>query len=82
MSADTQHRTVGPVTTGAATGTGVAGASAILLVWLLSLAGLDVPEPVVGAITLLLGAVGTLVGGFLVRPRDTPTVSEPDAGDA
>ena len=79
MSVDTQHRTVGPVTTGAAAGTGVAGAAAVVLVWLLSLTGLDVPAEVSAAVAVLLGGIGTIIGGFLVRPRDTPTVTEPDA---
>ena len=79
MTAHTQHRTVGPVTTGAAAGTGVAGAAAVVLVWLLSLTGLDVPAEVSAALAVLIGGIGTLIGGFLVRPRDEPTVTEPDA---
>ena len=80
MSATTQHRTVGPVTTGAAAGTGVAGAAAVVLVWLLSLTGLDVPAEVSAAVAVLIGGIGTLIGGFLVRPREEPTVIEPEPG--
>lgn len=60
------QRTIGRVTTAAGTGTGVGGAAAIVLVWVLGLFGLEVPNEVAGAIVLLLGAAGTIVGGWLV----------------
>lgn len=78
----TQRRTVGPVTTGSAAGTGVAGAAAVVLVWLLTLTGLDVPSEVSAAVAVLLGGVGTIVGGWLVRPREEPTVTEPGRHEA
>jgi hypothetical protein len=59
------------VTTAAAAGTGVAGAAAIVLVWLLSLIGVDVPTEVSAAFAVLLAAVGSIVGGYLVRPVES-----------
>ena len=61
-------RTVGPVTLSATAGGTVAGALTTVLVWLLSMAGVDVPAPVAAALTVLIGAVGVLIGGWLVRP--------------
>jgi high-affinity Fe2+/Pb2+ permease len=68
----TNTRTIGPVTTAAAAGTGVAGAAAIVLVWLLSLIGVDAPTEVSAAFAVLLAAVGSIVGGYLVRPTSEP----------
>lgn len=63
------HRTIGSVTTGASAGTGVAGALAVVLVWLLSEVGVDVPSEVSAAIAVLIAGVGTLVGGYLVPSK-------------
>jgi len=53
-------RTVGPVTAGSAAGT----AAAIVIVYVASLFGLEVPDPVACALALLL----TVAGGLLVKP--------------
>lgn len=61
-------RTAGPVTQAATTGAVVAGAVTTIVVWLLSLAGVQVPELVAGALTTLLTAAGAWVGGWSVKP--------------
>lgn len=63
---------IGPVTTSSASGTGIAGAAAVVLVWIVGLFGLEVPSEVAGAFVVLLGAVGALVGGKIVPPKDEP----------
>lgn len=79
---------IGPVTKGSAAGTGVAGAGAILIVWVAGLFGLDIPAEVAGAIVVIIGFIGSLVGGKIVSPekaarfqidRDKPA-SEPHPG--
>lgn len=65
---NTETRTIGPVTQGALKGGGAAGAITVLLVWVASLLGLDVPEPVAAAVTLLISLGGTAFGGWLVWP--------------
>jgi hypothetical protein len=40
----------------------------VLIVYLLGLFGLDVPEEVAAALVVLIGAIGTLVGGKVVSP--------------
>lgn len=62
---------IGPVTKSSAAGTGIAGAAGVLVVYLLGLFGLDVPEEVAAALVVLIGALGTLVGGKLVSPDKT-----------
>jgi hypothetical protein len=57
------QRTVGPVTAGSAAGT----SAAIVIVYVASLFGLQVPDLVAGALALLL----TVAGGLLVRPART-----------
>lgn len=64
-----EHRIVGPVTTGATAGTGVAGALGVLLIWILDINGVEVPAEVAGAIVVLIGAIGTLLAGWLVKPQ-------------
>lgn len=68
-------KTVGPVTTSAAAGAGVAGAATVLIVWAMTSAGVDVPDPVSQAITTLLAAVGALVGGWLA-PSQADAVAQ------
>lgn len=63
-------RSVGPVTVSAAGGTGAAGALAFLIVWVLTANGVDVPPEGGAVITVLLGAVGSVVGGWLVKPKE------------
>ena len=62
---------IGPVTKSSAAGTGIAGAAGVLIVYLLGLFGLEVPEEVAAAIVVLIGAIGTFVGGKLVSPDKT-----------
>lgn len=64
-----QKGTIGPVTTSSAAGTGIAGAAGVVIVWLVGLFGLEIPAEVAGAIVVLLGAIGTLVGGKVVSPE-------------
>lgn len=61
-------KSIGPVTTGAATGTGAGGAFAIVLVWVLSQFGVNMPDEVAMGVAALVSIVGSLVGGYLVRP--------------
>lgn len=53
-------RTIGPVTTAS----GVGASAGLILVWVCSQFGLELPEPVAAAVIL----VGTFVGGLLVKP--------------
>lgn len=70
MAEETKPKgTIGPVTTSSAAGTGIAGAAGVLIVWIVSLFGLEIPAEVAGAIVVLLGAIGTLVGGKVVPPE-------------
>ena len=79
---------IGPVTKGSAAGTGVAGAGAIVIVWVASLFGFEIPAEVAGAVVVIIGFVGSLVGGKVVSPekaarfqidRDKPA-AEPGPG--
>lgn len=54
------QRTVGPVTTA----TSGAAAVVLILVWLLSFFGIDVPQEVQGAFTVLV----VLAAGYAVKP--------------
>lgn len=60
---------VGPVTHGAGLGEGVAGAIAVLLVFIAVQFGLEIPEYVAAAAAVIIGYIGTLVGGKLVKPE-------------
>lgn len=62
---------IGPVTKGSAAGTGVAGAGAIVIVWVASLFGFEIPAEVAGAVVVIIGFVGSLVGGKVVSPEKT-----------
>ena len=62
---------IGPVTTSSAAGTGIAGAAGVLIVYLLSLFGLEVPNEVAAAIVVLIGAIGSIIGGKVVSPKRT-----------
>lgn len=63
-----EKRSVGRVTTSATTGTVIAGAVTVLVVYVASVAGVEVPEAVSSALTVVLSAIGALVGGWLVKP--------------
>lgn len=61
-------RTVGKVTTSSTSGGVIAGALTVLIVYGASVGGVDIPEHVAGAITVIISAIGALVGGWLVKP--------------
>jgi putative effector of murein hydrolase LrgA (UPF0299 family) len=61
---------VGPVTAASAAGT----ASAVVIVYVASLFGLQVPDPVAGALALLL----TVAGGLLAKPAGTGDHADTD----
>lgn len=64
-----EKRTVGPVTQSSATTGGVSGALSLIIVWALSeFAGLEVSTEVGMAIAVIVGYIGGLIGGWLVRP--------------
>lgn len=64
---------IGTTTMGATAGTGLAGAAAVVLVWILTEVGVDVPAEVSAALAVLLGGVGTLVGGKLAPSNQVRT---------
>lgn len=66
---------IGPVSASAAAGAGVSGAAAIVLVWVLGMFNVEVTAEVAGAFATLIGALGALVGGKLVPPKDGRTWS-------
>jgi hypothetical protein len=59
-----------PKVQAAGAGAGVAGALTVILVWALSLAGVDVPPEVASALTTLLAAGGALLAGY--QKTETP----------
>ena len=65
-----EQRKIGKVTTSSTSGGVIAGAVTVLIVYLAGLAGVEVPEHVAGAVTVLIGAIGALIGGWLVKPVD------------
>ncbi len=75
MSASQGHK-VGTTTIGAAGGAGLAGAVAVVLVWLLSTVGVDVPAEVQNSLVVIIAAVGAIVGGKYTPTNQTPTVIE------
>lgn len=64
---------IGTTTMGATAGTGLAGAAAVVLVWVLTEVGVDVPAEVSAALAVLIGGVGTLVGGKLAPSNQVRT---------
>lgn len=59
------ERTIGPVTKASATG----GAAATLIAWVVAVStGVEMPVPVLGALAIICTVLGSLVGGWLVRP--------------
>jgi hypothetical protein len=70
MSQHVQNKgQVGPVTKGSAAGTGVAGAGAVVIVWIASIFGFEIPAEVASAIVIIIGFIGSLVGGKVVSPE-------------
>lgn len=74
-------KTIGPVTTSATAGAGIAGAATVLIVWGLNASGVDVPAEVAQAITVLLAAAGALVAGWLA-PSQADAVARAVAANA
>lgn len=70
MSENNEKRTIGVVTQSSTGGATVAGGITIIIVWLLSLSGVEVPPEVASGFTVIIGAIGALVGGWLVKPGD------------
>lgn len=64
---------IGTTTMGATAGTGLAGAAAVVLVWILTQVGVDVPAEVSAALAVLIGGIGTLVGGKLAPSNQIRT---------
>lgn len=64
---------IGTTTMGATAGTGLAGAAAVVLVWVLTQVGVDVPAEVSAALAVLIGGIGTLVGGKLAPSNQVRT---------
>lgn len=64
---------IGTTTMGATAGTGLAGAAAVVLVWVLTEVGVDVPAEVSAALAVLIGGIGTLVGGKLAPSNQVRT---------
>jgi len=61
-------RQAGIVTLAATAGGTVGGSLALIAVWLLSLAGVPVPDNVADAFTILATAVVSILGGWIVPP--------------
>lgn len=58
-------RTIGPVTKASALG----GSVATFIAWVVAAStGVEMPVPVLGALAIICTAVGSLVGGWLVKP--------------
>lgn len=67
-----QKRTVGPVTRASSTGSGVAAAIVTVFAWIMSsTAGVDLPEGVQTAVTVILVFAGGLIGGYIPRPDNS-----------
>lgn len=60
-----------PKVTAAGVGGGVAGSLTVILVWVVGMAGLDVPPEVASAFTTLVTAVAAIVAGYLKPSRAT-----------
>lgn len=68
---------IGSTTVGATAGTGLAGAAAVVLVWVLGEVGVIVPTEVAAALAVLIGGIGTLVGGKLTPSNQHTEVAVP-----
>lgn len=68
---------IGSTTVGATAGTGLAGAAAVVLVWVLGEVGVVVPTEVAAALAVLIGGVGTLIGGKLTPSNQKTEVAVP-----
>ena len=83
---NTTKRTIGRVTTGAGAGVSLAGAVTVLVVYIVSVTtGVELPDHVVTALTVIISTVAALIGGYLVPPRTVPDGAgrrRADNGDA
>lgn len=69
MPEEKVKRIAGPVTNGATTVGGLAGAITTIVVWALAeFAGLVIPEFVAAALGAILTTLGARLGGWLVQP--------------
>ncbi len=69
MPEEKVKRIAGPVTNGATTVGGLAGAVTVVIVYALAeFAGVQLPEHVAAALGAILTTAGAWVGGWLVRP--------------
>lgn len=68
---------IGSTTVGATAGTGLAGAAAVVLLWILGEVGVIVPTEVAAALVVLIGGIGTLIGGKLTPSNQTTEVAVP-----
>lgn len=68
---------IGSTTVGATAGTGLAGAAAVVLVWILGEVGVVVPTEVAAALAVLIGGIGTLIGGKLTPSNQQTEVAVP-----
>lgn len=59
---------VQPKVKAAGAGAGTSGAVAILLIWVLSQVGVDVPPEAAAAISTVVASAGALVGGYVKAP--------------
>lgn len=72
---------IGSTTKGATGGTALAGAIGIVLVWVLSELGVNVPAEVHGALIVIIAAVGTIIGGKLSPTDQVRTIWGSQPGD-
>lgn len=68
---------IGTTTVGSTSGGVAFGAITIVLVWILSEVGVNIPDHVAQAITIILSAVGALIGGKLTPSNQHTEVAVP-----
>lgn len=68
---------IGTTTVGSTSGGVAFGAITIVLVWILSEVGVSIPDHVAQAITIILSAVGALIGGKLTPSNQHTEVAVP-----
>ena len=62
--------------TAATAGSGVAGAVAALLIWLLGQYGIIIPPDLQPYIVIIIGAVGALLSGYFTPPAERDQIIE------
>lgn len=63
-------RTIGKVTQSSSAGGGLAGAITLIVVWILTSRGVDIPPEVAAGFTVIISFIGGLIGGWLVKPGE------------